>query len=288
MAANDSYKRSTKRNEFFLSTRFLTRPLAYPVALLAERIGLSPNAVTVVGGMLWVASVPLFVMGGRYLGTASPRRGWALLLAGACLWPAGVILDVADGSLARMTGKSSSAGYYLDFVFHMIFSPMFLAGIGASLYLSTGHVMHLVVGLLSICANWGPSYAAKDHVICEAMATRTLRPEKMSRAERADLLLNRIDASTLSGATASGRWQRLWSFGQEALFFPGQFSLFWLATVLDALLWHAGIRTLPALQALFLLVALLAIVRVPFRIRREFLGLRKREALFRSQSGGAQ
>jgi phosphatidylglycerophosphate synthase len=271
-----AFATSRKRNEGYLSTEFVTRPLAYPVALLARRLGMTPNAVTLLGGILWVVSVPVFALGGMFMGQGEEGAGWALWLVGAALWPVGVILDVADGSLARMTGTSSVPGHFLDFVFHMIFSPMFLAGIGMGLFLATGAPFYLVLGLLSICGNWGPSYAAKQNIVCDHVYKGELQPESMTDDERALLFLSRIAPKSPGGA--NGKCRRLpplSQLAQEALFFPGQFTVFFVATVADFILWRRGDTSgFPCLRLVFCVVGVLAVTRVPFRVLREYRSLR--------------
>jgi len=279
--ASASYKSSRKDNETIFLTRFFTRPLAYPVARIAAWMGLSPNTVTLLGGSAWIASIPLFSYGGWLLRSGNIREGWACLLTAATLWPIGVIMDVADGSLARMTGKSSASGFYLDFVFHMIFSPMFLASIGISIHLVSGHVVFLILGLLSICANWGPSYAAKNHVVCDAVAKQRLQPETLSSRERTALFIDYFDAER-HAVQRNSIFSKTKHLSQEVLFFPGQFTTFCIATYADFILWINGCTELICLKTLFLTVSILAIVRVPFRVRREFCSMREHDNLFKS------
>ena len=42
-------------------TELVGRRLAHPLAVLAFKLGLSPNAVTIAAGLCWVASTPLAV-----------------------------------------------------------------------------------------------------------------------------------------------------------------------------------------------------------------------------------
>lgn len=280
------YEKSKKPDEFFLITQLAARRIAYPVALAARWLGLSPNAVTICGGLTWVISIPVTVFGGYLYGLGQYDGAWGLLLLAAFLWNAGFVLDVADGSLARMNGTSSASGYYLDFVFHMIFNPMFLAAIGAALHLATGHLVYLVLGLLSICANWGASYAAKNHVVCEAVAKGMLHPDKMTVHERKGLFLNCLDAQKTAGQSIGGL--RLVRYlVQELLLFPGQFTSFGVAAVVDFILWLNGQTGLPCMRSLFLVVSAIAIMRVPFRVKREFRSMCGHDHMFDSSGDGA-
>ncbi len=64
---------------------------------------LSPNSITVVAFIVGISSAVALALGETYI---------ALVL----LWISGA-LDVLDGTVARLTGKSSSIGAYLDIVF---------------------------------------------------------------------------------------------------------------------------------------------------------------------------
>ena len=82
------------------STRQRVRGWAIPVALAMGRLGLTPNALTILG----------------FLGTcaaalAAAAQSWAL--AGVLVLAFG-IFDLFDGALARATGKASSFGAFLD------------------------------------------------------------------------------------------------------------------------------------------------------------------------------
>ena len=105
---------SRKPDEPALVTALFSRRLAEPFARLAVRLGISADAVTVAGGLCWMASLPL-----------APLAGWmgspGLWAACATLWCLGYWLDVVDGSVARLTGTSSRAGFFLDCVFHLLF-----------------------------------------------------------------------------------------------------------------------------------------------------------------------
>ena len=71
-----------------------------PTARLLERVGLSPNKVTVIGLLLSGATAYLLGIGQFFVG------GILLILASA--------LDMADGALARLQGRATAAGALLD------------------------------------------------------------------------------------------------------------------------------------------------------------------------------
>jgi CDP-diacylglycerol--glycerol-3-phosphate 3-phosphatidyltransferase len=79
------------------------RGLAVPVALAFGRLGLTPNALTVIGflGMCTAAF-------------AAASQAW--LVAGVLVIAFG-IFDLLDGALARATGRASKFGAFMDSVF---------------------------------------------------------------------------------------------------------------------------------------------------------------------------
>jgi CDP-diacylglycerol--glycerol-3-phosphate 3-phosphatidyltransferase len=101
------------------ATRRRVRDLATPVAVALGRLGLSPDALTVLG----------------FLGTAV--GAWA---AANQLWvPAGVLIlafgvfDLFDGALARATGRASSLGAFMDSVFDRAGEALVYLGLIAGL-----------------------------------------------------------------------------------------------------------------------------------------------------------
>jgi CDP-diacylglycerol--glycerol-3-phosphate 3-phosphatidyltransferase len=79
---------------------FFTKVLG-PVAALLVRLGISPDAVTVVGTLGVAAGALVFYPRGQFL-------------AGTLVITLFVFADTLDGIMARSTGRSSSWGAYLD------------------------------------------------------------------------------------------------------------------------------------------------------------------------------
>jgi phosphatidylglycerophosphate synthase len=77
------------------------RPMGAAAAQIARRCGMTPNQVTVLGGLVGMA-------GGACLFNARYALFGIALLVGHG------IFDAADGQLARMTGRVSSLGRFLD------------------------------------------------------------------------------------------------------------------------------------------------------------------------------
>jgi CDP-diacylglycerol--glycerol-3-phosphate 3-phosphatidyltransferase len=82
------------------ATRQRVRDLATPVARGLGRLGLTPNALTVIG-----------FLGTTAAAAAAANQSW--LLAGVLVLAFG-IFDLFDGTLARATGQVSTFGAFLD------------------------------------------------------------------------------------------------------------------------------------------------------------------------------
>lgn len=79
------------------------RPIGYKWALLFQRMGISPNAVTIASIFLGIGAGCLFYFNDLLLN-----------MAGMCLLIWANMYDSADGQLARMTGQKSELGRILD------------------------------------------------------------------------------------------------------------------------------------------------------------------------------
>jgi phosphatidylglycerophosphate synthase len=95
-------------------TRWVNRRLARYAAAAAYRWGWTPNAVTAASAALSGVAVVLLVAAPVGVGTGIAV---AVLLAG------GYLLDSADGQVARLSGKGSIAGEWLDHVVDAVRTP---------------------------------------------------------------------------------------------------------------------------------------------------------------------
>jgi len=76
------------------------RALLAPLVRLAQRLGITPNKVTVAGFLVVAAAAALI--------------GFGQLLVGAIVLVSGSLLDAVDGALARATGGATAFGSFLD------------------------------------------------------------------------------------------------------------------------------------------------------------------------------
>ena len=273
------YKSTLKPGEPALTTELIGRRIAYPFALLAKRLGMSANAVTIIAGGCWMISLPLPCVAGAAFMHGRCNLSMIIWFAAGFLWNAGYILDIADGSLARMTGTASKRGYYLDHVFHLLFKPAFLLSIGLGLALVSGDMFSkfclLILSVLSIPANWSATQCAVEHVICETHGKHEREPE-LSDDDFRKLWLgtNEINDSARTKRSAPARFIK--TCVREILSYYGQFTFFSATVLADILLsiftsYYSFRVTLWS----FAVLTVLLTIRLPFKVWREY----KRAAL---------
>ncbi|TDC24203.1 CDP-alcohol phosphatidyltransferase family protein [Streptomyces sp. 8K308] len=88
-----------------LYSRYVNRPLGRRLAAAAYRLRLTPNQVTLVSAVFSFAGVAA---------VAALPPSWPLALGVYATLVLGFALDSADGQLARLRGRSSPAGEWLD------------------------------------------------------------------------------------------------------------------------------------------------------------------------------
>jgi CDP-diacylglycerol--glycerol-3-phosphate 3-phosphatidyltransferase/CDP-diacylglycerol--inositol 3-phosphatidyltransferase len=143
--------------------------LLTPPARLFLRLGISPDAVTVVGTLGVCAGALVFF-----------PRGW--LLAGVLVVTAFVFSDIVDGRMARLSGRSSAWGAFLDSTLDRFGDAAIFAGL-AMYYVGPGGSRALA-GLAIYCLVMGSvtSYA-------RARAESLGMQAKGGIAERSDRLV---------------------------------------------------------------------------------------------------
>ena len=108
------------------------RPLAHPLVLLLARLRVPPPAVVLVAGAAGI--------------TAAVELGRGSLLAAALLVQLKTLLDNADGQLARLTGRTSAFGRYLDSEIDLLVN----AALFAALAWTTGRPALALAGFLAL------------------------------------------------------------------------------------------------------------------------------------------
>ena len=121
-----------------------TRAYAQTPALFLGRLGLTPNALTVIGSVL-TASVGLLI-----------AQGW-FVAAGVCLWLFSAT-DTLDGALARATGRVTVFGAFLDSVCDRYAEAFVFLGI-VWFYVSTSNSLGVALAYLALIGSLMVSYA---------------------------------------------------------------------------------------------------------------------------------
>ncbi|GBD10953.1 CDP-diacylglycerol--inositol 3-phosphatidyltransferase [bacterium HR23] len=141
-----------------------------PLVRLLVALGLSPNALTLLGLLLTAPSAYLCATG-RW--TAA---GLVYLLAGA--------MDLLDGALARRTGRASRFGAFLDSLVDRAQEAGVLLGVVA-FYAQRGHTMGVLMTVLALTGSFLVSYA---HARAEGLGVPSPQGGMMTRPERVLIL----------------------------------------------------------------------------------------------------
>ncbi len=140
-----------------------------PAARIADRIGLTPNSVSVIALLVAVIAAV-----GFYLGPAQP----AWYIVGAVLVGVNGWLDLLDGALARRQDVSSRAGDLLDHVLDRYADIIIIAGLAAG-------VEQFALGFLAITGVLLTSYLGTQ---TEAVGLDRTYAGLLGRADRLALV----------------------------------------------------------------------------------------------------
>jgi archaetidylinositol phosphate synthase len=114
---SDALRRSRKpRAAQELVCERVFRPLAHPLVLALARLRVPPPAVAAASGAAGVA--------------AAVELGGGSLLAAALVVQLKTVLDNADGQLARLTGRTTAFGRYLDSELDLLVDAALFAALG--------------------------------------------------------------------------------------------------------------------------------------------------------------
>ena len=137
-----------------------------PVIRLLVRLGVGPNTLTLIGFAGAIATCVLVV-----------HRHW---LAAGFVFAIGSIMDLFDGSVARMSGKVSEFGAFLDSTLDRTAEGLVLGAIGVTLA-RDGHWWALGACFLALTASFLVSYTRAR---AEGLGVASNRGGLMSRPER--------------------------------------------------------------------------------------------------------
>jgi phosphatidylglycerophosphate synthase len=116
----------------------LHRRLSRPLSRTAVALGISPNAITIASGIVGLMAAGVVAL-------SEP----AALLAGLFLYMVAVVLDHADGEVARLTLAESALGEWLDVVADTVVhaSLMLALGVAASRLAGASHLVGVVAAV---------------------------------------------------------------------------------------------------------------------------------------------
>lgn len=135
------YRQSRKPQDNFWNN-WVSRPPAAVVVWLLRPTPITPNQVTFM-------SLAVFAMAAAVLISWRTHMG---LLAGALVVQTSYVLDCVDGQLARHKGLASPVGALLDFLMDEIKAFLLIAATTVRLWLMSGQVVWLLVGLGGLVA----------------------------------------------------------------------------------------------------------------------------------------
>ncbi|MDQ2853428.1 MAG: CDP-alcohol phosphatidyltransferase family protein [Chloroflexota bacterium] len=147
MSASPSRAGDLPRRGPLLSDRVkeAARALLAPLVRLAQRLGITPNRVTIIGFCVVVVAAGLV--------------GAGQLLIGAAILVAGSLLDAVDGALARATGGSTAFGSFLDSTLDRAAEAILYIGIVVYfLRASADPLAPVLLALAALCGSFMVSY----------------------------------------------------------------------------------------------------------------------------------
>ncbi len=158
---------------------FWTKIVAAPIARLLLRLGVSPDAVTLVG-TLGVAGGALWFF---------PR---GQMLTGVLVITAFVFSDLVDGHMARLSGRTSSFGAFLDSTLDRLGDAAVFSGLALWFAGDGDSTLYLSLSLVCLVMGNVTSYA-------RARAEALGYEAKVGIAERADRLVAILVMTGFSG-----------------------------------------------------------------------------------------
>ena len=119
-----------------MSTNTLIHRIVRPAVRAVAKTRMTPNHITTLRLASGIAAALAFAAG---------DAGWST--AGGVIFVVSMLLDRADGELARQTGQSSRAGYWYDIISDGASNVLAMLGIGIGLWDSWGIAGPLLGGL---------------------------------------------------------------------------------------------------------------------------------------------
>jgi phosphatidylglycerophosphate synthase len=122
--------------------QYVCRPVAAVLVHAAAETRVTPNQITLASLVVGLASAALFVV----------LPGHSGLAVAALVFEVSYVLDCADGMLARLRRKQSTAGHLFDFLMDEIKAFTILAACATRLFRDHADDRYLLVGMFGLVA----------------------------------------------------------------------------------------------------------------------------------------
>jgi phosphatidylglycerophosphate synthase len=226
------------------------------------RAGLSPDQVTLLGGSMGLAGAALLLL---------PLGWWSLVAV--VLFQIGYVLDFSDGQVARLTGRTSNSGAYLDWLTHFYVPIAAALAVGVSAAWASGtYAIAVLAGLAALELGSYP-FSAKEHLLiamqrhdARLAADPAFRGALWDDARAADTVAS-SSASVAPGVPGRRHGTSLRSLVGEMLIYPGAIHLLTVAIAID-LAAGLGDGALSGRSVLLAVWSLALVVHAPMAIRR--------------------
>ena len=157
--------------------RYVNRKISSVFTRLFIRLGVSPNAITIVSMLIGLLGAAFFASGSYQMG-----------IIAALLFQLSVVVDCCDGEVARLTFAESRFGQELDIIADNVVHMTIFAGIAWGAYLMgpwQGSPLPLVLGTIAVMGN-GFSFWFVNRVRymkAKPAAWRQISPAQRTRLE---------------------------------------------------------------------------------------------------------
>jgi phosphatidylglycerophosphate synthase len=261
-----SLARKRPEQEFFINRLYGAHVSPF-FTVLCLRAGLSPDQVTLVGASVGALGILLLVL----------PFAWSALVAVALL-QVGYILDFSDGQVARITGRSSVAGSYLDWLTHFYVPVAMVLAVGLNLVWTFGWLGYFALASAAALELAGFAFSCREHVL---IAMQRTDPALGGTAAFHAALMDDARPTDVEAATAgpavtaeergiSGRIHHrgVRAVIGELLVYPGAVHLVTVATVVDVVV-ASLFAPVPAVRPLLLVLWTLAFpIHLAMAVRR--------------------
>ena len=176
--------------------QYFNRPIAFFIAKAFQKIRFTPNSITVLSMVCGVLSGYFF----SKLDTSS-------VVIAAILLEMMILLDCADGQLARMVGKSSSFGKTLDGLADFTTHLSIYYGLAYGLYLKEHHYYIFILAVVAQLSMY-LHIILYDHY--KNIFIDVIYPDYVDRLEKLDEIKDRIVRAENSGKKLQALISRLY------------------------------------------------------------------------------